>query len=184
VVVKDQYLGMISEDLLLDAKSTSLIESLNLEKSEAFIDENQHFFEVLRVMNLYSTATIAVLNSANEFMGCVLLADIAQYFSNLGFVNAPGGILVLNISQNNYSLSQIARIIESDDIKVLALFFADNPENGLESFLTIKTNKTDLTRLIASLERFGYNIEAEFHESVFQNYEVERLEMLFKYLNI
>jgi acetoin utilization protein AcuB len=184
VVEKGKYLGLISEDLLLDAANDEIIKHLSLEKIDVFATENLHYFDVLRIMNVYSLNIIAVVDGDSKYLGCINVADFAHYFSQLGFINAPGGILVLSINQNNYSLSEISRIAESDNIQILALFITDNTDNGFESYLTLKTNKTDLTRLIASYERFGYKIEAEFHESSFQNYEVERLEMLFKYLNM
>jgi acetoin utilization protein AcuB len=51
--------------------------------------------------------------------------------------------------------------------------------------LTLKINQEDLSRVIATLERFNYRIIARYQESrTDPNNEKERLDMLMRYLNI
>ncbi len=184
IVDEKLFLGYISEDSLLDISHNKKIGSLIPEKPNAFVKAEMHYFEALRQMNLHDTDIIAVQDSEERFLGSILKADISTYFSNLGFVNAPGGILVLSVMNNSYSVAEISRIVESNDLKILCFYIEDNPEDGFESFITLKLNRIDLTRLIASFDRFGYKIEADFHESAFQPIESERLDMLMRYLNV
>ncbi len=184
-VVEDKhFLGYITESLLLDVAATKKISTLFPEKPNAFVDSQSHYFEALRFMHLHNTDIIAVLNRSEEFLGTITKADIATYFSKLGFTNAPGGILVLSVQNASYSIAEIGRIVESNDMKILCFYVENNTDDGFESFITLKLNKTDLTRLIASFERFGYQIEADFHESTFQSIDTERLDMLMRYLNV
>jgi len=184
VVEKATFLGYISEESLLEIAHNRKLGSLIPAKLEAFAAADGHYFEVLRLMNQYDTDLIAVIDGDENFIGSIVKAEIAGYFSNLGFINAPGGILVLSIANSSYSVTEISRIVESNDMRILSFYIEDNPEDGFESFITLKLNRTDLTRLIASLERFGYKIEADFHESAFQPIETERLDMLMRYLNV
>ena len=175
---------MLSDIELLEETGNKKINAFTLVKTDAFVHEGQHILEVFRLMNIHETSIIGVLNSSNEYIGCVSHGDVVTYLSTLGYIKAPGGIIVLSVDQNQYSLAEISRIVESNDMKILGSYVTDNPENGFETFVTIKINKTDLTRLIASFERYSYKIVADFHESAFQSYDAERLELLFKYLNI
>lgn len=184
-VVEDKsFLGLISDIELLEEAGNRKINTFTLIKIDAFVHEGQHILEIFRLMNLHETSLISVLNSSSEYIGCISHADIVNYLSTLSYIKAPGGIIVLSVDHNQYSLAEISRIVESNDMKILGAYVTDNPENGFETFVTIKINKTDLTRLIASFERYSYKIVADFHESAFQNYDAERLELLFKYLNI
>jgi hypothetical protein len=72
-------------------------------------------------------------------------------------VTEPGGILVLEMEQRNYSLSEISRICESNDISILCLFVKTKDESGMQH-VTLKVNKTDVQSLVATFERFSYNI--------------------------
>ena len=48
----------------------------------------------------------------------------------------------------------------------------------------VKINKTDLSHITATLERFGYKIIARFHETKHTATEQERLDILMKYLEM
>ncbi|MFN0047978.1 MAG: CBS domain-containing protein [Cytophagales bacterium] len=184
IVEEKHFLGYISEESLLDIAPSKKINSIILSHSEAFIGAEMHYFEAMKLMNLYNLDLVAVVDADDSFRGSILKSDIASYISKLGFTNAPGGILVLSVMNASYSVSEISRIVESNDMKILCFYVEDNPEDGFESYITIKLNKTDLTRLIASFERFDYKIEADFHETSFQPIETERLDMLMRYLSV
>jgi acetoin utilization protein AcuB len=184
LVNEDHFLGFITEDSILDLAPTKKINSVTTNHIEAVANLDMHYFEVLRLMSYFEIDLIAVNDSNGLFLGVISKTKIADYFSKLGFASAPGGVLVLSVMNANYSVAEISRIVESNDMKILCLYVENNPEDGFESYVTIKLNKTDLSRLIASFERFDYKIEADFHESTFQPIESERLEMLMRYLNV
>lgn len=184
VVDGGRFIGYLSEDILIDESGNKKISQLFLNNEHVVAHSDLHYFESLKQMQIHGLECIAIIDSDENFKGVVTLKDIALYISNMGFVASPGGILVLSVINANYSITEISRIVESNDMKILCFYIEDNKEDGFESFITLKLNKTDLSRLIASFERFGYKIEADYHESVFQPIETERLDMLMKYLSI
>lgn len=184
VVNEQKFMGYLGEDEIADIDPSATIQDLLLNNTDATVLGKMHYFDALKLMNNYGLDLVAVIEENQNFLGSILKIDIATYISKLGFANSPGGILVISVINTGYSLAEISRIVESNDMKILCLYIDDNPEDGFESFITIKVNKVDLSRLIASLERFGYKIEADFHESSFQPIEAERLDMLMRYLNV
>jgi hypothetical protein len=50
--------------------------------------------------------------------------------------------------------------------------------------VTLKINQIDISRIIATFERFNYEIAAKYHQALaFDDVEQERLGLLFKYLS-
>lgn len=184
VVDNEHYMGMVSEDVLLDIDPDQLISAVTLDKQDVHIAADQHYFEALKILNIHHNSFIAVLDDKEKYIGSITKTEIINYINSLGFTTSPGGILVLSILHSNYSLSEISRIIESNNMKAICLYVSPIMVDSNEIAVTIKLDKTDLTRLIASFERFGYNILADFHETSFAHHDSERLDLLLKYLNI
>ena len=99
-------------------------------------------------------------------------------------MDQPGGIIVLELIERDYSLSQIAQIVESNNIKVLSMYITSPPESTkLE--VTLKVNTGDLVSVIRTFERYNYEVKTwvTTNDSMDRFYS-ERFDLLMKYLNI
>ena len=74
----------------------------------------------------------------------------------------PGGIIVLEMNSHDYSLAQIARIVEDNDAKILSSHVL-SVAHSIKIEVTLKINRMDLTSIIQSFQRFGYVIKASVH---------------------
>ncbi|MCS6822637.1 MAG: CBS domain-containing protein [Microscillaceae bacterium] len=186
VVDKGVYEGLVSEEAIFHHNQlNALVADLAITDKDAFVYANQHFYDVLRVANNHKIQVVPVLdNNNNRFLGVVTVNDTISAISKSTSMQEQGGILVLAIHQRDYSLSEISRLVEENDAKILSTFIAVDEQNPQILRVTVKINKTDLTRIIATLERFGYNIVAKFQPTETQSIDKERLDLLFRYLNI
>ena len=80
-------------------------------------------------------------------------------------------------------MAQVAQIVESEGAKILSAF-TNFSDKSLKMELILKINKADLSRIIASFDRYDYEIKASFHESVHEEDLKRRYEQCIKYLNI
>jgi hypothetical protein len=89
---------------------------------------------------------------------------------------------VLELNQNDYTMSEISRIVESNDAKILSLNTRlINESSKLE--LTIKVNHINIEAIIQSFNRFNYDIKAYFGENrKDDDLLLERYESLLTYL--
>ncbi|MFW5752129.1 MAG: CBS domain-containing protein, partial [bacterium] len=95
-----------------------------------------------------------------------------------------GGIIVLELNINDYSLSEIAQIVESNDAKILGLYIS-SPDDSTRIELTIKINRTELSSIIQTFNRYNYNIKASFLENdELDNLYNNRYEAFIRYLNV
>ena len=79
----------------------------------------------------------------------------------LNMTNMPGGIIVLELNANDYSMAQIARIVEDNDAKI----WSSHVRSIADTFkieVTLKINQTDLTSVIRSFQRYDYTVKASF----------------------
>ncbi len=179
------YRGLISEDVLLeDSDLEKEIGSFPLMLEETYTSGKTHFYDIIKLALKHNLQLIAVVDEEKKFLGVVSVnetsAAIGQMFAN----QATGGIIVMSLKERDYSLAEISRLIESNDTKILSSFVASDEYDSSLIKLTIKLNKTDLSRVIATLERFSYKIIAQFQEAELLSNDKERLDLLLRYLNI
>jgi CBS domain-containing protein len=120
------------------------------------ISSSAHVFQMLQTLPLSSHKALAVLNQEGKYIGIVTLNQIPEILSNFYLQKFNGAILVLEILPKDFSLSEIVRIIESNDIKVLGLEISDNPVNN-SMLVHLKLNSHILRNVLATLERFNYD---------------------------
>jgi hypothetical protein len=95
----------------------------------------------------------------------------------------PGGIIILEVSENDYSMAEISRIVESNDARIIGAFFTTRNDSTLID-LTLKINNIDLNPVIQTFERYNYTIKATFAEKDDLDDLRERYDSLMNYLNI
>lgn len=185
VVDQGAFLGFVTEDILLDSEDDSApIRKFPLTGNKCLVYANQHFYDAVKQSTDYGLESTVVLDSDQQYLGVITLTDSLAFFSQSATIQSPGGIIVLSIDNKDYSLSEISRLIESDNAKVLGSSISIDKKDPNRYRLTLKLNKEELSRIIATLERFGYKVIAHFQEVVQESNEKERLDMLMRYLNI
>ncbi len=148
-----------------------------------YVYADQHFFDVLQLASAEKLSLIPVLDQNNKYIGSITHDEIIQNMADFTSVKQPGGILVLEISTQQYSLSELSRIIESNDAKVLSACITSSSEST-QLEVTIKVSVMDLSSIIQTLNRYDYIIKASFaNESMYDSLLHERYESLMKYLD-
>lgn len=184
VVDEGQLVGLLSEEDIFNHKLYDPIGSYDFSLVRRFaVRESDHVFEVMRVMGDHRLTVIPVVSDEGVYKGLITQNDLLRAFANMFSFSETGAVLVLEMSRRDYSLATIARIIEEDDVKILNSFVTSTPDpDNVE--LTLKLNRYDLGRTIASLERHGYEVKETFSEIEHSDSLKERYESLMNYLNV
>jgi CBS domain-containing protein len=184
IVNNKEFLGLISDTDIYDLNmADEPIGNHNLSLFSPFVQYDQHVYEVIELVSKLNLTVVPVLDEKKHYLGLITMNDLLQYFAVLMAVNNPGGILVLEQHQNDYSITQIAQIIESNDAKILSLYIR-SPEDSMKVELIIKINRTELASIIQTFERFNYTIKASFmDEDDMDSYYSSRFDSFMRYLN-
>lgn len=185
IVNNNEFLGLISDSDIYDLQMPDEpIGNHNLSLFKPYVMFNQHIYEVIELVSRLKLTVVPVLNEKKEYLGVITQTDLLHQVANLMAMSNKGGIIVLELNLNDYSLSEISRIVESNDTKILSLYIKTS-DVSTRIELTIKTNRIDLSPVIQSFERYNYVIKTSFlHKSEITDMYLDRLEEFIRYLEV
>jgi len=185
VVDGGKLLGFISEEIILETNDIEKhVKDFNLAGVNCYVHLDTHFYDILKIAADNKLQMVAVLNDNQSYCGVITVQDTLTSFAQTAAVQLPGGILVLSMTHVDYSLTEISRLVEENHAKILSSIVKEDPLDPGKLRLTLKINQIDLSRIVATLERFGYKVIGRYHESKNVGDEKERIDMLLRYLDI
>ena len=93
-------------------------------------------------------------------------------------------VVQLEMGAYDYSLSEIARIVEEDDAKILALTVDPIEEDPGRIMVTLLVNKAECGAVLQSLYRYNYNVVNTFSTPDENEDLRDRYSLLMRYLNV
>lgn len=184
VVDGRNFLGLITDDDILDMEVPEQpISTIADFYENIFINEHKHYYDALKVISDEHLSVLPVVNNDNQYIGSISVNNIIEKLSTMAAVNEPGSVLILEVRQNDYSLSQIAQIVESNDSRVLSVHIANNFEGNLD--VTLKINRAEINGVIQTFQRYGYVIKSTFQVNNFYQEDLKnRFDSLMNFLKL
>ena len=184
IVNNEKFLGLISEwDIYNNNSFDEPLGNHKLSLSNPYVNSNQPITDVLKLVQEDNLTLIPVLDDNMRYLGSITLQNLVSAIASALSAGDPGGIIVLEMSYNDYSLTEISNIIESNDAKILSTFITTQAES-VKINLFIKTNRTDLNPIIKTFLRYNYEIVAVFTENENSGDMKDRYDAFIRYLNI
>ena len=185
VVDSSRLLGFISEEIILETNDIEKhVGDFNLVGQSCYVHLDTHFYDILKVATDNKLQMVAVLNDDQQYCGVITVQDTLTSFAQTAAVQMPGAILVLCMKYVDYSLAEISRLIEENHAKILSSIIKEDPLDPGKIRLTLKINQADMSRIVATLERFNYKVIGRYQETKPVENERERIDMLLRYLDI
>lgn len=185
VVNGNRYLGLVSDKLIYDLNLTDMaIETQSDKLDTTHAHKSQHIFEVAILMYKLKLSVLPVLNDDHYYLGAITLYDLARRFAKLFSLQEIGGVVVLEMNANNYSLSEISQLAESNGYTILSVFLDRKP--GMQVLdVILKLDKDDLSALIQAFMRYNYTVKAVyFDQSMLSDLYMDRYEQFMKFMNL
>ena len=185
VVDHEHFKGFILEETLREANDNNIpVGELSLSGEQCVTGTDTHLFEVLRMASEYKLQVVAVENDLKLYHGVITVSDSISFFAQTAAVRMPGSILVLSMELVNYSLTEISRLVEENKARVISSMISEDPLDSSKIRLTLKVDQLDLTRIVATLERFDYKVIARYEASRPAELDRDRFDLFMRYLNI
>jgi len=185
IVKNRQYMGMITEENIVEANLFGVtLDTLDIGYKDVYAMHYQHFYSVMEIAIRNKIQVVPVLDEHHDFFGVITVNDTIAAFGQMSALQGQGGILVLSMNERDYSLSEISRHVEENNAKVLSAYVSPDETDGYKIKVTLRINRTDLNRIIATFERFDYRIVAQFQDADEVKDDQERLDLLMKFLNM
>lgn len=177
-----RFLGLFSEidanGLLPDSK----IEDFRYELQSFFARRETNWLDVLEVFARNEANLLPILNEKEEVVGYYCLTDIVAEFIDTPFFTDPGSILVVATGIKDYSFSEIAQIVESNNAKLIGGFITDTQNDIVQ--VTLKITANNYNKVVQTFRRYNYHILFGNSDDEFLEDLKKRSDYLDKYLNV
>jgi len=183
IVNNESFLGIISEDDILNNDMSEPIGSYRLSQVNPFVFDTDHFFDVMKKIAASNLSVIPVIDKSEKYLGLISIEDLIKFYADSFSFNEVGAIIVLKLHRSDYSLSEISRIVEENNAVIITSFISSIEDSG-HVLVSIKFNTNEVANIKASFERFGYDIYAFYTDAEEFDSLKEHYESLMKYLSI
>ncbi len=183
VLKNGNFVGVISESDILD--KLNMDDSLDVlfdHLPMPYVFQNAHIYEVLAKIAEHKLSVIPILDNNEKYIGCSSIYHIATLIANTGSIKENGGIIVLEVNSVDYSMAQIAQIVEGNNAKILSSYIM-SPSDSNKLEVTLKINRVELTSIIRTFERYDYVIKASYQKSQSDDDVQFKYDALINYLN-
>ena len=160
------------------------LDVLQIPVEGTFVYENYHIYDVICLAAGSLLSVVPVLDRKNNFVGSITLTDILRHLDTLLCVDQPGGILVLEVNRIDYSLAEVAQIVEYNEARVLSCYVSGNRDSQ-QLQITLKINTLNVDPILDTFIRYGYTVKNSFVTGEEEQDSLrERYGLLMKYLEL
>lgn len=177
----NRLFGSVTLDDCISSKEKS-IESL-ISTGFLSVHYQMHLFDVLQIFKSSPKNVCAVLGENQEWIGILTKNQIINSLSQTLSIEQNGSILILEMASAQYSTNELSRIIEGEGSKVLGLWLHKD-EDSARIKVTVKTNTSNVERIINGFDRFGYDIIATFGDEDYKENIDRKFQSFMKYIDL
>lgn len=184
VVARNRLVGLVKEEAVMNSTDPlttvdKLMDSVEL----PYVRDRQHVYDVLKLMSERDLPLVPVLDMNGRYVGVVSEHEATRHLADLVNACVPGSVVVLEMGRNEYSLQQIARIVEEEGARILSMYCTDNPDSMLMQ-VTLKINQGDISGILQAFDRFEYSVHTTFQGSKMDENLRERFDDLMRIIKL
>lgn len=183
VVENKKLLGSFAEeDMQTIENKEGHLENYTHLLNSFFADEKATVLELLKNFADNNTTIIPVLNTDKEYMGYYDLCDVLDVFSSSPFMLDESETLIIEKIENDYSMSEVVQIVESNGAKLLGIYISEKHDNFVQ--VTLKIVSEDINEMMQTFRRYAYKIISSHEDDKYLEDLKYRSEYLQKYLEM
>jgi CBS-domain-containing membrane protein len=148
-----------------------------------YLADDVHFLNAIGFCNQHESNIVPILDKNAQFMGVITSSNLLKTLGDFSGANEIGGIIVLEIERIHFSISEISRIVESNDCTILHLNTLTNPANG-NLQITLHLNKKEIAAVVSTFQRFEYHVMHHFGSENYVDPSDTNYRNLMNYLQI
>lgn len=148
------------------------------------VTPGHHLYEALRLVVGFDLSLLPVVNENQELIGGITRSRLVDVLAEMCSVEREGSVVVLEIAPQDYVLTEIVRIVESNHAHVLSVLASLDKTTG-KLIVTLKIDLEDASPVIRSFERFDYTVLYYFmKKGMVDDLLKKRMDELMFYMNM
>jgi len=179
VVENGMYKGLLAEaDIYALPEPDISVSGISETLTRDAVKAEDHFFNVLPHFSEHQHSVVPVVAKNDEYVGSITQASLLKAYARLEGVGEPGAVVVIEINQADYVLSQIAQIAENNDIRLVSVHTMQHT-NSVVMDLILKTNTEEVDSFLKTLERYDFHVKMAMTR---KDPEMEKLDEHYQYI--
>lgn len=183
LIKEEHFIGLVNKDDLLNLDVDQTLLHVADQISRIGILGSMHFTAALNLFSKNELSLLPVLNEQQECTGVILQKNLNDVLANFLSVDSPGAIIVLSVSPYQYSLAELSRLVETNNAQITQLNTNFDEASGA-LIITIKLNKEEADVVIATLQRYNYQVLQYFGTTILHNDIEDHYHHLMNYLDV
>ena len=180
----NEYLGLVDEAILLNSLAKTKLRDIPVRCKDAFVIESDHLYEAFSKIDDFSVDVVPVIDENAKYSGLITSKILRKSVAKISSAQLSGGIIEFVLGIHDYSMVEIARVVEANSGKVMSSFIF-NIDKDIENIrVLLKLNIQDVSGIVSEFKQLNYTISKVYsnHQS-FDNSE-ENLNHFFHFLDI
>ena len=183
-LVKDEYfVGLVNKEDVSNLDNDQTLIHLADQLTRVGILGSMHFTAALNLFSKNELSLLPVLNEQQECTGVILQKNLNDLLAKFLGVDQPGAIIVVSVSPYQYSLAELSRLVETNNAQISQLNTNFDEATGA-LIITVKLNKEEADVIIATLQRYNYQILNYFGNTIIHNDIEDHYHHLMNYLDV
>ena len=176
------FLTVVDEETLKSEPPNTPLSDFTKTGVRAFVRTNDHILEAAKKMYTEHLTVMPVLDEEDTFVGVITQEKLFNSLISNYDLDAEGSLLVIEVSQQNFHLSELIRILDQESVHVFSVLVSRETLPDIE--ITLKTDLKDINSIIQTLDRYSYKVKAYYEENDYSHQLKDRYEALMSYLNV
>jgi len=183
IVTDNIFRGLVFENSLENLSEEDELDNHRYLFNNLYVKADDHFLKAVQIATESSLSILPVIDENNLYAGVVTTNVLLKKTAELLQVSLPGALIVFEVEKNEFSFSEISRIVETNDAQITQFNTNFDAERGMME-VTIRISKPDVSDIIGTLQRYGYQIKFFYGEEQYTNELRSNYDNLMSYLDV
>lgn len=183
VVEHNKLLGMISDTAVYEIDNHEApLREMQDHLQQVYVVQDQHVYDLVKAAADFQLSAVPIIDGTGNYVGVVSIYCLVRELAKISAINDPGAIIVLEVPQKDYSLSEISQIVESNDALIMSANVTSTPDST-KLDVTLKINRNNIEGIMQAFSRYEYVVSASYHQAGYGDMMRNRYDELMRYLN-
>lgn len=176
---KGVFVGALSQSFLEESPEGTL-GSLEIHFERFAVKDDANILDAVKLFHIFNSNVVPIIGTTEKYLGYISFDDIFNEFSKYPLFSENGAILTVQTTSKHYSLTEVARIVESNHGKMYGCFLSAINEDNF--WITMKISVENLSSIDETFERYGYNVVHKHYDDQKEDLLKDRFGFFQKYL--
>ena len=174
----EEFQGLVYEEDITEIDSQTPMATLHARPVS--ISPQCHLYDLVGQWVKAEVDAMPVVNEG-KYLGSVDAPSVLRFLAEQTHWAEKGAVIVLEVAERDLSISEIARLVESNGTQIIACATSQAADSS-NIAVTLKLQSEDVQPVISTFQRHSYTIQTFMHAPEVEEEMQERYDAFMRYL--